>query len=84
VEKSIYRTEYSVFLHELRAARKEAGLTQAQLAERLQEAQSFVSNCERGERRLDVIELREFCKAIGISLPEFTARLDRAIEAPGT
>ena len=47
----------------LKKAREEAGLTQAQLALRIGETQTFVSKCERGERRIDVIELRAFCRA---------------------
>jgi transcriptional regulator with XRE-family HTH domain len=41
----------------LAAARNRAGLTQAQLARLLRKPQSFVSNYERGQRRIDVLEL---------------------------
>lgn len=37
-----------------------AGLTQIQVAMKLHRPQSFVSNCESGERRVDVVELQEF------------------------
>jgi len=47
-------------------ARKSAELTQEQLAKRLGKPQSFVSKYERGERRLDVIELLQVCKQVGI------------------
>lgn len=76
MEKSLFAQDYRLFLRQLRSARKRAGLTQEQLAIRLKETQSFVSKCERGERRIDVIELRSFCKAIGISFSEFTRALD--------
>jgi transcriptional regulator with XRE-family HTH domain len=79
VDKSIASQAYKIFLGELRAARKRSGLTQVDLAGRLHETQSFVSKCERGERRLDVLELRAFCTAIGISFPEFVQRLERAL-----
>lgn len=81
LNKSITSQDYRVFLRELRAARKRSGLTQVTLAEKLGETQSFVSKCERGERRLDVIELRTFCRAFGVPLPEFSAQLDRALAA---
>ena len=42
-----------------------AGLTQVELAERLQRPQSFVSKYEGGERRLDVVEFVEVTQAIG-------------------
>ena len=46
-------------------ARKRAGLTQADLAERLRKPQSFVAKYENGERRLDLIELVVIAQAIG-------------------
>ncbi|GAB4287626.1 MAG: hypothetical protein Fur0025_21220 [Oscillatoriaceae cyanobacterium] len=58
MEKSIFTQEYGIFLSHLRSARKGAGLTQEQVADRLGQTQSFVSKCERGERRIDVVELR--------------------------
>ncbi len=50
------------FLRRLRQARKEAGLTQVQVAERIGRTQSFVTKAERGERRLDVVELRALAR----------------------
>lgn len=60
----------------LRRIRQDAGLRQADLAQRLCQPQSFVSKYESGERRLDVLELREVCKAVGISLAKFVRRLE--------
>jgi ribosome-binding protein aMBF1 (putative translation factor) len=54
-------------------------LTQVQLARQIRETQTFVSKCERGERRIDVIELRTFCRAFGLSLKQFVSALERAI-----
>ncbi|WP_416244295.1 helix-turn-helix domain-containing protein [Azospira sp. APE16] len=48
------------------------------MAQRLGETQSFVSKCERGERRLDVIEFRAWSRALGFSLQEITERLEQA------
>lgn len=42
------------------------------------ETQSFVGKCERGERRLDVVELQAFCGALGVSLPDFARQLEEA------
>ncbi|MBI1826413.1 MAG: helix-turn-helix transcriptional regulator [Planctomycetes bacterium] len=64
MDKSIHSKEYQVFLRHLRQARKKAGLTQIQLARRLSETQSFVSKCERGERRLDIVEVRRICTGL--------------------
>ncbi len=51
-----------VFLKRLREARQAAGLTQVKVAAKLGRPQSFVSKCESGERRVDVVELRKLAK----------------------
>jgi transcriptional regulator with XRE-family HTH domain len=79
MEKSIHSTRYAVFLKVLREARERAGLTQLQLARKIGETQTFVSKCERGERRVDVVELRTFCQAFGMDLRLFVAALEKAI-----
>lgn len=58
---SIYSDSYQLLLGLLIEARKNAQMTQSQLAELLSRPQSFVSKYERGERRLDVIEFLEIC-----------------------
>lgn len=79
MEKSVSSDEYALFLKHLKDARKKAGLTQVRLAELLGETQSFVSKCERGERRLDIVEVRAFCKALGVPFPFFTTQLDKIL-----
>ena len=79
MEKSIHSTRYVVFLKVLREARERAGLTQVQLARKIGETQTFVSKCERGERRIDVVELRTFCQAFGSNLKLFVAALEKAL-----
>jgi DNA-binding XRE family transcriptional regulator len=79
MEKTIYTKEYATFLQCFRATRKKAGLTQKQLAEKVEETQSFVSKCERGERRIDVIELRFFCTAMGTTSEKFTKELEKLL-----
>lgn len=78
MEKSIYSAEYQQLCALLRQLRREAGLTQAQVADRLDVPQSFVSKYESGERRLDVIELRHVAAAMGKTLVAVTSQLDRA------
>jgi transcriptional regulator with XRE-family HTH domain len=82
VEKSIYTREYAVLLELLREARERAGLTQAELAKRLQQSQSFVSKVEVGDRRLDLIQLRTMCGVLGTTLPEFIAELEARLSRP--
>jgi len=84
MEKSPFSKEYRLFLCHLRDARVEAGLTQQRLAQRLGETQSFISKVERGERRLDVVELRAFCKALDLSFPKFITDFHQTISASET
>jgi transcriptional regulator with XRE-family HTH domain len=79
MEKSIYTREYAALLRLLREAREEAGLTQVDLAAALEKSQSFVSKVERGETRLDVIQLRTVLAALGVALPAFAGRLEQAL-----
>jgi ribosome-binding protein aMBF1 (putative translation factor) len=62
--------EFRRFLRELRFAKD---LTQAELAQRLELPQSYVSKYETGERRLDFVETALVCEALGLSLEEFAA-----------
>ena len=81
MEKSIHSAQYAVFLKVFRQARRRSHLTQIELARRIGETQSFVSKCERGERRIDVIELRAFCRVFEVSLKQFVGALETAIAA---
>jgi transcriptional regulator with XRE-family HTH domain len=80
--KTIHSKDYARCLELFRHVRERQGMTQEQLAERLGVTQSFVSKCERGERRIDAIELRSFCRAMGISLLSFVAELEQLL-GPG-
>lgn len=62
--KTVFTNEYEVLLQALIAGRNAVSLTQADLAYLLRKPQSFVSKYERGERRLDVVELIEICGLI--------------------
>ena len=62
---------YRAFLDKLRQARESAGLTQVQVALALGKPQSFVSKCENGERRVDILELADFAQLYGKPLDFF-------------
>ena len=64
--QSTHNPDYQLLLTVLKAARKRAGVSQVGLAERLGNTQTFVSKCERGERRIDAVELVEFAEALGV------------------
>ena len=57
-----YQKAYKNFLARLIEARKQAGLTQVDVAKRLGKAHSFISKCELGERRVDFVELQQLAK----------------------
>ena len=60
----------------LKQLRLKAELTQADLAKKIKQPQSFVSKYESGERRLDILELRMICFVLGISLSNFVKKLE--------
>jgi transcriptional regulator with XRE-family HTH domain len=65
MSRSLSSPHYAAMLQTLIGARKAAGIKQIELAGRLGKPQSFVSKVERGERRVDVIELLIIVRAIG-------------------
>jgi transcriptional regulator with XRE-family HTH domain len=69
--KSIGTPEQKRLLALLRHIRLDAGMRQVDLAEKLGQPQSYVSKYESGERRLDLLELRQICEAAGMSLTKF-------------
>ena len=76
MQKSQHTRKYQKLLNALRQARKDAGLTQLEVAEKLDTYASYVSKCESGERRIDVIELAGFCRVYGVELGDFLGKLD--------
>jgi transcriptional regulator with XRE-family HTH domain len=68
---------YKKFRELLVELRKGAGVTQAELSQRLDRPQSFVSKYERGERRLDVVEFGQVAKALGVNPVNVLAKFYR-------
>ncbi|MFI7165299.1 helix-turn-helix domain-containing protein [Rhodococcus erythropolis] len=75
MEKSIYSAEYQQLCALLRQLRLDAGLTQVDVASRLDAPQSFVSKYESGERRLDIAEAKDVATALGVTLGQIVDRL---------
>jgi transcriptional regulator with XRE-family HTH domain len=63
----------------LAGVRKRAGISQDQLAALLVKPQSFVSNFERGQRRLDVLELMRIAEVLGADPRRVFAEIVRRI-----
>jgi len=62
MSKSIYSKDYKKTIEKLKKARLEIGLKQEDVAEKLKKPQSYISKIERGERRVDIAELKELSK----------------------
>lgn len=50
----------------LRALREDCGFTQRELGKKLRRPQSWVYNCETGNRRVDIAEFCEWCEACAV------------------
>lgn len=71
VIKQKYYYAYRLLAVKLRTARENTGLTQADVARRLQVPQSFVAKCEGAERRVDFIELMLFANLYQVDISYF-------------
>ena len=65
-----------IFLQVLKSMRTGGRVTQKEMASKLRVTQSYLSKIERGERGINMLELMDYCEAAGISLTEFSARLE--------
>ncbi len=60
--RAIYTSDHMKIVELLKKARIEAGLGQVEVAEKLGRTQSYLSKIESGQRRFDVLQLKEFAK----------------------
>ena len=67
MQKSIYSTNYQALLAWLKEKRLAKGFSMRELAEKLECSHSLISKVEQGERRLDVVEYVDYCKALDIN-----------------
>jgi len=75
--KAQHRKRYALVPGLLRRLREEAGLTQRQIGAILGEPQAWVHNCETGNRRVDVAEFCDWCRACSIPPTNAIRRLGR-------
>ncbi|UCD15826.1 MAG: helix-turn-helix transcriptional regulator [Candidatus Omnitrophota bacterium] len=62
MEKTIYTKQHKHIVKQLIKARKEAGLKQEDVANRLGRPQSFISRVESGQYRISVVDLTTLAK----------------------
>lgn len=72
-----YRSQYEAFRCKLVEARYRAGLTQRDVAKQISKSPSYVAKCETGERRVDLVELAQFCVVYKKPLSYFAPFLKR-------
>jgi transcriptional regulator with XRE-family HTH domain len=77
VTRSVFSPAYRRLRDWLVAGRQAQSLTQVQLAEKLGRPQSFVSKYERGERRLDFVEVFEIAEALQVDVCDLVTELRR-------
>lgn len=75
-KKSVHQEEHVVLIRLLKEMRQASGVTQVALAEVLGRSQSHISDIESGTRRLDLIQLRDYCAACGVSLVSFVKKFE--------
>lgn len=80
LDKSVHSGDQTAFCDLMIGARKNARLTQHELARRLHKPQSFVAKYEGGERRIDVVEFVTICRAIGADPAKILRTLIKAID----
>lgn len=73
--KSIYSADQESVLKVMARVRADAGLTQQELARKMDVSQSTVSDILRGQRRIDLIEWIGFCKACKVTPQQFLEEL---------
>ena len=67
MSKSAFSDAHQILVERLTAARKQTGLKQEELAALIGKDQSYISNIERGQRRVDVLEFVTLARAIGVN-----------------
>ena len=73
--KSAFTDAHRILVSALAQARRDRGLQQVELAARLGKDQSYISNIERGQRRVDVVEFYALARAIGLDPVEWFTQI---------
>lgn len=81
MKKSRPPREHRILVEMLRELRERASLTQIELAKLLKVGQSVISKWESGDRRIDMIQLRRWCRMTDASLVEFVEEFEKRLAA---
>ncbi len=83
LKKIIHSPESRTLTRLLRKLRKDAGLTQGQLAEQIGVQRQIVTSIERGERMFLLLDTREYLRPLGIGIVQFVQMLEEALVSAG-
>lgn len=81
MSNKLWDARNQAFQQAIKAVRKEAGLTQEQLANGLNKPQSYVSKYESGERKLTFWEVRDICEVCETTIVKFNNLLNTFYKA---
>lgn len=79
----IYEPEYRILIQCLKDYRVQSNMTQQELATHLGLSQSYVCKYEQSQKRLDFLEVRNICIALGVSLTEFVNDYEERLRLGG-
>jgi transcriptional regulator with XRE-family HTH domain len=79
MDKSIHTKQYRILIGIIREVRESRQITQERLASMLSVQQAVISKIETCERRIDLIELRQICLALGVSLASIINKFEERI-----
>ncbi|MFX1679896.1 helix-turn-helix transcriptional regulator [Mitsuaria sp. CC2] len=83
MSKSLNSRNNEIFLAMLRDMRTGRRMRQADLAALMGWGQATISKVESGERRLDIIELRDLVTALGLDFLSFVRSLEDELQRRG-
>lgn len=79
----LYEPEYRILIQCLKDFRIQSKMTQQELSAILGYSQSYVCKYEQCQKRLDIIELRKICFALGVTLLEFIQEFEERLSMGG-
>lgn len=77
--KTIFNKQYQSMIKTLIEIRKQQGISQRELADRLKRAHSYIGRIETFERRLDVVDLINICRALGLTNREILKQFEKLL-----
>lgn len=80
---AIYEPEYRILIQCLKDYRMQSKMTQQELAYQLECSQSYICKYEQCQKRLDFIEVRNICLALGVSMAELVKEYEERLTLGG-